>query len=82
VYRLAFRKTLTADDCPAHKFIAKFLTYRFVMGVRDDFDSIRKRLLHDSSDLTMAKALSDLLAEETRLKSMSAEHCGKTTHTA
>jgi len=52
------------------------------MGVRDDFDSIRKRLLHDSSDLTMAKALSDLLAEETRLKSMSAEHCGKTTHTA
>ena len=72
MYRLAFSKTLTADDCPAHKFIAKFLTYRFVMGVREDFDSIRKRLLHDSSDLTMAKALSDLLAEETRLKSMSA----------
>ena len=62
----------TADECPAHKFIAKFLTYRFVMGVREDFDSICKWLLHDSSDLTMAKALSDLLAEETRLKSMSA----------
>ena len=41
------------------------------MGVREEFDSIRKRLLHDSSDLTMAKALSDLLGEETRLKSMS-----------
>ena len=62
----------TADECPAHKFIAKFLTYHFVMGVREDFDSICKRILHDSSDLTMAKALSDLLAEETRLKSMSA----------
>ena len=64
--------TCTSDSCPAHNFIAKFLTYRFVMGVREEFDSIRKRLLHDSSDLTMAKALSDLLAEETRLKSMSA----------
>jgi len=64
--------TCTSDSCPAHNFIAKLLTYRFVMGVREEFDSIRKRLLHDSSDLTMAKALSDLLAEETRLKSMSA----------
>ena len=62
----------TTDECPTHKFIAKFLTYHFVMGVREDFDSICKRILHDSSDLTMAKALSDLLAEETRLKSMSA----------
>ena len=40
------------------------------MGVRAEFDSIRTRLLHDSSTLTMAKALSDLLAEETRLRSM------------
>ena len=40
------------------------------MGVRAEFDSIRTRLLHDSSTLTMSKALSDLLAEETRLQSM------------
>jgi hypothetical protein len=61
-----------ADGCPAHQFIEKFFIYRFVMGVRDEFDSICKRLLHDSSDLTMTHALSDLLAEETRLQSMSA----------
>ena len=60
----------TADNCPAHQFIEKFFVYRFVMGVREEFDSIRKRLLHDSSDLTMTRALSDLLAEETRLRSM------------
>jgi len=60
----------TAADCPAHKFIDKFLTYRFVMGVKAEFDSIRTRLLHDSSTLTMTKALSDLLAEETRLRSL------------
>jgi hypothetical protein len=42
------------------------------MGVREEFDSIRKRLLHDSADLNMARALSDLLAEGTRLRSMSA----------
>ena len=40
------------------------------MGVRAEFDSIRTRLLHDSSALTMAKALSELLAEETRLRSL------------
>jgi hypothetical protein len=62
----------TAANCPAHKFIEKFFIYRFVMGVREEFDSIRKRLLHDSSDLTMTRALCDLLAEETRLRSMSA----------
>ncbi|CAD6234840.1 unnamed protein product [Miscanthus lutarioriparius] len=62
----------SADSCPAHKFIEKFFTYRFVMGVRAEYDSIRTRLLHSSSDLTMANALSDLLAEETRLKSLSA----------
>jgi hypothetical protein len=58
----------TADPCPAHKFIEKFFTYRFVMGVRAEFDSLRARLLQGSDTLTMAKALSDLLAEETRLK--------------
>jgi hypothetical protein len=59
-----------AADCPAHKFIKKFFTYRFVMGVRAEFDSIRTRLLYDSSTLTMTKALSDLFAEETRLWSL------------
>ncbi|PVH64418.1 hypothetical protein PAHAL_2G263400 [Panicum hallii] len=61
----------TAADCPAHKFIEKFLTYRFVMGVKPEFDSIRTRLLHNSSTLTMDQALAELLAEETRLQSMS-----------
>ena len=61
----------TADPCPAHKFIEKFFTYRFVMGVRAEFDSLRARLLQGSDTLTMAKALSDLLAEETRLHSLS-----------
>ena len=59
------------DGCSALSFIERFLTYRFVMGVRDEFDSLRTRLLHSASDLTMAKALSELLAEETRLRSLS-----------
>jgi hypothetical protein len=33
--------------------------------------TLRARLLHSSDILTMAKALSDLLAEETRLKAVS-----------
>jgi hypothetical protein len=61
----------TVVPCPAHKFIEKFFTYRFVMGVRPEFDFLRARLLHSSDTLTMAQALSELLAEETRLKSMS-----------
>jgi hypothetical protein len=61
----------TTVPCPTHKFIEKFFTYRFVMGVRPEFDSLHARLLHSSDTLTMAQALSDLLAEETRLKSMS-----------
>jgi hypothetical protein len=55
----------------AHKFIEKLFTYRFVMGVRPEFDSLRARLLHSSDTLTVAQALFELLAEETRLKSMS-----------
>ena len=42
------------------------------MGVGEEFDSIRKWPLHDSSDLTMTLALSYLLAKETHLRSMSA----------
>jgi hypothetical protein len=61
----------TTVPCPAHKFIEKFFTYRFVMCVRPEFDSLRARLLHSSDTLTMAQALFELLAEETRLKSMS-----------
>ncbi|KAJ1268022.1 hypothetical protein BS78_07G105200 [Paspalum vaginatum] len=52
-----------SDPCPAHQFIEKFLIYTFVMGVRAEYDF--------SSTLTMSQALSDLLAEETYLKSMS-----------
>jgi hypothetical protein len=40
--------TCTADPCPAHKFIEKFFTYRFIMGVRVEFDSLRARLLQGS----------------------------------
>jgi hypothetical protein len=42
-----------------------------LLGVRPEFDSPRARLLHSSDTLTVAQALSELLAEETRLKSMS-----------
>jgi hypothetical protein len=59
------------QNCTTLSFIEQFLTYRFVMGVRVEFDSIRTWLLHTSSTLTMAKALSDLLAEETRLQALS-----------
>jgi hypothetical protein len=60
----------TTMPCPTHKFIEKFFTYRFVMGVRAEFDSLRARLLHSSDTLNMAQVLFELLAEETRLKSM------------
>jgi hypothetical protein len=60
----------TSDGCLAYKFIEKFFTYRFVMSLRVDFEAIRTRLLHGSAILTMSEALSDLLAEETRLQSM------------
>uniref|UniRef100_J3L5P4 Retrotransposon Copia-like N-terminal domain-containing protein n=1 Tax=Oryza brachyantha TaxID=4533 RepID=J3L5P4_ORYBR len=66
----------TANECKAHKFIEKFFTYRFVMGVKTDLDSIRTRLLHDSSSLTMSRALSDLIAEETHIQSMATAHHG------
>jgi hypothetical protein len=61
----------TVDPCPTHKFIEKFFTYRFVMGVRAEFDSLHACLLQGSDTLTMANALSDLLAEETHLNSLS-----------
>jgi hypothetical protein len=61
----------TAADCPAHKFLDRFLTYRFVMRVKPEFDSIRTQLLHNSSTLTMDQALAALLAEEKRLQSLS-----------
>jgi hypothetical protein len=47
-----------SETCTALSFIEQFLTYRFVMGLRAEFDSIRTRLLHASSTLTMAQALS------------------------
>jgi hypothetical protein len=64
----------TADDCPSYKFIEKFFTYRFVMGLRTDFEVICTRLLHGSATLTMSHALSDLLAEETHFQSMTNSH--------
>jgi hypothetical protein len=64
----------TVDDCTTYKFIEKFFTYRLVMGLKSDFEAIRTRLLHGSATLTMTEALSDLLAEETRLLSMAGSH--------
>jgi hypothetical protein len=40
------------------------------MGLRTYFEVIRTKLLHGSASLTMTKALSDLLAEDTCLSSM------------
>ena len=37
------------------------------MGVWAEYDSIRTRLLHNSSNIIEAHALVDLLAEETHL---------------
>ena len=58
---------------PPIKFLLSMahIDWPFVMGVREEFDSLRRQLLHGDSDLTMAQALSALLAEETRLQSMS-----------
>jgi hypothetical protein len=63
----------TTAKCTTQQFNEKFFTYRFAMGVKLEFESIRSRLLH-SSTLTMAHYLSDLLTEETRLRSMSTSH--------
>jgi hypothetical protein len=63
----------TTAKCTTQQFIEKFFTYKFVMGVRSEFESIRSQLLHGST-LTMAHALSYLLTEETRLQSMSTSH--------
>jgi hypothetical protein len=67
---LSIVPTCATNPCPAHPFVEKFFTYRFVKGVRTEYDSLRARLLHSSNTLTMAKALSELLAEETR-----PQHC-------
>lgn len=58
------------NPCPAHQFIEKFFTYKFVMGFELNMTR-RARLLHNSDTLTMAKVLSELLAEVTRLKALS-----------
>jgi hypothetical protein len=63
----------TTAKCTTQQFIEKFFTYKFVMRVRPEFESIHSRLLHGST-LTMAHALSDLLTEETWLQSMSTSH--------
>jgi hypothetical protein len=60
----------TVVPCPTHKFIEKFFNNKFVMGLWVEFDSLRARLLHSFDTLTMARVLSGLFAEETRLKSV------------
>jgi hypothetical protein len=64
----------TTDECPTYKFIEKNLHIQICYGSQADFDAIRTRLLHDSATLTMLEALSDMLAEETRIQSMTTPH--------
>jgi hypothetical protein len=40
------------------------------MGIQAEYDSTPTQSLHNSSTLTMALALSDLLAQETRFESL------------
>jgi hypothetical protein len=63
-----------ANDCPSYKFIEKFFTYKFVKGLKVDFEAIHTRLLHGSATLIMSPALSDLLVEETHLQSITDSH--------
>jgi hypothetical protein len=58
-------RACTVDPYPTHTFIEKFFTYRFIMGVRAELDTLRAWLLHSSDTITMTKALSELLVEET-----------------
>jgi hypothetical protein len=45
--------------------------FDFVMGLRSEFEPIRVQLLGRPTLPTLAEALSALMAEETRLKTMS-----------
>ena len=61
------------SGCCAKKiqFIEKFLIYQFCHGLRSDFESIRKQLLNASTTPSISDVLSALIAEETRLSSLS-----------
>jgi hypothetical protein len=54
-----------------NKFIDKFLIYQFCHGLRSDFGPIRKQLLNAPTTTSIADVLFALIAEETRLSSMS-----------
>jgi len=58
-------------QCTQQHRTAKHLHLLSSFWVRAEFNSIHTRSLHTPSTRTMAKALSDLLAEETRLQSLS-----------
>jgi hypothetical protein len=51
--------------------------HQFLMGVLDDFESVRSQLLNRSPLPTVNQAVNDLVLEETRLKS----HCSSQPHT-
>lgn len=53
------------------KFIEKFLIYQFCHGLQPDFESIRKQLLNAPTTPSISDVLSALIAEETRLRSLS-----------
>jgi hypothetical protein len=51
--------------------------HQFLMGILDDFKSVRSQLLNRSPLPTVNQAINDLVREETRLKS----HCSSQPHT-
>uniref|UniRef100_A0A2N9GVI4 Integrase catalytic domain-containing protein n=1 Tax=Fagus sylvatica TaxID=28930 RepID=A0A2N9GVI4_FAGSY len=48
--------------------------HQFLMGVLDDFESVRSQLLNRSPLPTVNQAVNDLVREETRLKSLFSSH--------
>ena len=60
-------------DCVARdKYEQQNKMFHFVMGLRSEFEPIRAQLLGRSTLPTMTEALSAVIAEETRLRTIDA----------
>lgn len=67
----------TCKDCVARdKYEQQNLMFHFVMGLRSEFEPIRAQLLGRSVLPTMTEALSAVIAEETRLRTIAAPSLG------
>lgn len=64
-------KVVQAAVLKRTKFIDKFLIYQFSHSLRPDFEPIRKQLLNAPTIPSIADVLPALIAEETRLCSLS-----------